>query len=89
MATLAQKVGSVLAQRFAGASLELKRLRPGDRIGGTVVWDGFTGLSQLDRQTQLRDALIEALAPDEHVKVSFILTVTPVERAAMTAKVAG
>jgi hypothetical protein len=77
---LTDKVEKALAKEFAGADVELKRLSPGQRVSGTLVWKGFAGKSQIERQTELRDAIDSNLEPAEQVKVSFILTLTPEEQ---------
>jgi hypothetical protein len=79
MAALEKKLTQALAQRFTGADIKLRQSRPGRRVGGTLVWDGFEGEPQIDRQTQLRRAIDAALPAEEQVQVSFILTLTPDE----------
>jgi hypothetical protein len=80
---LADKVEKALTQKFVGAEVELERLNPGQRVSGALVWKGFAGKSQIERQTELRDAIDSSLDPEEQAKVSFILTLTPQERSAL------
>lgn len=83
MVSLMSRVKRVLASHFNGAEVTLKRYTPGTRIGGQLVWDGFEGEMQIDRQVQLRRALRDGLTPEEQAQVSFILTLTPHEAASL------
>ncbi len=51
MAALEKKLTQALALRFSGADIKLRQSRPGRRVGGTLIWDGFEGEPQIDRQT--------------------------------------
>ena len=84
MATLNQKLKRALASKFRGADVKLTQVNRGKRIGGTLIWQGFEGEAQIDRQVELRRVIDEALPPDEQLQVSFILTVTPDEFASIT-----
>ena len=86
MATLMQRLEQALASRFEGAQIELKRYRQKNRVGGSVIWDGFEGQAQIDRQTELRRAIDAGLPPEEQLQVSFILTLTPDEAAAVATR---
>lgn len=84
MATMKHKLEQALASHFKGAELKLKGFSRGKRVVGTLVWKGFAGEPQIDRQVKLREVVDDALLPDERSKVSFILTVTPTEFASIT-----
>jgi hypothetical protein len=75
---LTNDLRQLLKNHFPGAQVKLTSFRPGDRVGGTLIWDGFDSQPQIDRQTLLRK-VIDALPPDQQLKVSFIMTVTPEE----------
>jgi hypothetical protein len=83
MDALILKVEKLFARKFPGAKMRLKRYRRGGPVGGVVAWKGFDGQEQIDRQISLRDAIRRNLPATEQAKVSFILTVTPHEDAAM------
>lgn len=83
MVSLMSRVKQVLASHFNGAEVTLKRYRSGAGIGGQLVWDGFEGEMQIDRQVRLRRAIREGLTPEEQAQVSFILTLTPHEAASL------
>jgi hypothetical protein len=83
MAGLMGRLEQVLSSRFRGAKAELKRYRPGNRVGGSLTWKGFEGMPQIERQTELRRAIDSALPANERLQVSFILTLTPDEEAVM------
>lgn len=84
MATLKRKLEQALASHFKGAQLKLTGFTRGKRVGGSVIWEGFAGEMQIDRQVKLRRVVNDALPPDEQHQVSFILTVTPDEFASIT-----
>lgn len=78
MATKIQEIEAALAARFRGADIELRRAKNG-RIRGSVIWDGFQGLPQIDRQVALGNALDEGVSEEQRSQVSMILTMTPDE----------
>lgn len=78
-----QKVRDVLENAFPGINVETEIL-PGGRISGFVVWAGFIGMDQVDRQTKVRDALRLGLG-EEAQEVGVLLTYTPDEMDAMSA----
>lgn len=78
-ASLAEKVEASLKARFAGASVELDPPVPGERIGGFLIWDGFDGVEQIERQRQVWKELRDKLDASEQQDVSAILTLTPDE----------
>jgi hypothetical protein len=82
MATQINGIKAALAGSFKGADIELRRATNG-RIRGSVVWQGFEGLAQIDRQVALGEALDEQLSPDQKAQVSMILTLTPDEAASI------
>lgn len=83
MAKVNEKLKSALASEFRGAKVQLGQQYSGKGLGGTLVWEGFEGKPQIDRQVELRRAIDKALGPGEQVQVSFILTVTPEEMASI------
>lgn len=80
---LIQQLNARFAAAFAGCQPMLTEFA-GERVGGTLVWNGFDGLSQLDRQRQLR-AVVRELPVESQLRVTFILSLTSEELAAMTA----
>ena len=78
-------VKQLLSAAFPGAEVHLKRFRPGNRIGGSVVWNGFDGQMQIDRQVRLRDVIDSELPAEQRTQVSFIMTLTPDEEAILAA----
>ncbi len=80
MEDLMTKVERVLHERFGDdARVELEQDSPTEKVGGYIVWDGFTDVEQLERQRQVWDALRSGLTADEERQVTAILTATPEE----------
>ncbi|MBM3500191.1 MAG: hypothetical protein FJX74_16160 [Armatimonadetes bacterium] len=77
---LRTKVSDTLTARFPGCRIEgLKRAPGGTRLGGTIVWDGFAGKTQLERQDLLWGALKDSLSEDEQAQISLLMAVTEEE----------
>jgi len=74
---LRQKIRRVLKQEFPKADITIDR--PGSKVTGLIVWQGFDGLEQIDRQSHLWKILRSRLSPDEQFKIAAILTMAPVE----------
>ena len=83
MGQLIKKVDAILAQNFQDIDVALVVKRGVSRIGGFVIWSGFSGQPQLERQSQLWKVLKANLSQEEELMLGTILTVTPQEVAAM------
>lgn len=79
--TFAEQVEALVHSTFPGASLHDFGEVPGlgGKIGGCVVWDGFSALDHLERQNQLWDALKGAFELAQLRQISMIMTFTPHE----------
>jgi acid stress-induced BolA-like protein IbaG/YrbA len=75
---LRKKISKVLRQKFPDARVSLDQ--PGERVSGMMVWKGFEGLEQLDRQDRVWKVLRAKLSRDEQLRIAAILTMTPLER---------
>lgn len=75
METLAR----VLQREFPG-SIPLLEPTPSGKIGGILLWDGFEGQPQHERQRVLWKKLREDISTEQQRGVSAILTLTPLER---------
>ncbi len=80
---MGQQVTHVLQQAFQGMNVELYEMSSG-RLSGTVIWDGFDGKEQGDRQHLIREVLKEALGAQAR-EVSVLLAYTPREMRLMQA----
>lgn len=80
-----RRLTELLGQHFTLGEVELEIAGP-RRVGGLLVWDGFVGREQIERQRTVWRVLREHLTPEEQLQVSAILTLTPEE---MTAARAG
>ena len=83
MERLINKVESVFKNAFRGATADLEQAKPSDKIGGFVIWEGFSGVDQLSRQHALSKALREGLSKQEFSRLTTILAATPAEAAVM------
>ncbi len=83
MEKLIDRLENVLKRVFRGATTELEVVRPGGKIGGFLIWSGFEGVEQIDRQRELARVIHEKLRVDDLSRVTTILTMTPEETAAM------
>jgi hypothetical protein len=78
-----RRVRRILTEKFPDAETELEIFPGAGKVGGYLIWKGFTDLDQLDRQRMVSKALRESLGDDYRSRVSTIFTVTPVEIMAM------
>ncbi len=76
------KLRRLLRDAFSGAEVKLDPSANG-KVGGLLIWDGFLGQDQVDRQRAVRDAVRRGLDTEEQRQISAILTVTPDEIAVM------
>jgi hypothetical protein len=77
---LRAKLRRILAQAFPNARVQLDHSKASDKYSGMMLWDGFDGQDQVDRQTRLWEVLRARLSPEEQQRVTAILTLTPAER---------
>lgn len=83
MDPLVEKLKQLFESQFSGATADLEVVKPLKKVGGFLVWEGFEGIEQIDRQRQLRHAVRDGLTPEEQARLTTILTVTPAEVAVM------
>ncbi len=69
MAKLNEKLKRALSSGFRGADVKLAEFTRGKRVSGTLVWEGFEGKAQIERQVELRRVIDGALQPDEQLQV--------------------
>jgi len=81
MDELIAKVKDILAKEFADATVELEQAHPAKKLAGSVVWSGFEGMEQIERQDCLWKALEKGMVKDEQLQITLILTLTPRELA--------
>ena len=74
------KVSQLLVRSFPDARISIDEAKPSKKLSGIVVWPGFDGLEQVDRQSRLWKVLRSKLSPEEQLKITAILTMTPAER---------
>ena len=83
MEQVIQEIQSILAGAFPGATAELELYPGGDKVGGSLIWDGFLDVQEIDRQRQISRALREKLGDDFRATTTTILAFTPWEVAVM------
>ena len=78
-----EQVDALLRRKFPNATTELE-LSPGSsKVTGLLIWDGFEGEEQMDRQDRVWKVIQAHLTPKQRQHVSAIFTVTPTELAVM------
>jgi hypothetical protein len=80
MGNLKDKVESLVAGNLAGASVELEEVPRIEKLSGLVIWEGFAGKPQRERQRELWSVLRHGLQEEEQLSLSAILTLTPAEQ---------
>ena len=82
MEGLKQRIEELVGTGFPGSELRWQEDNLIKRPSGTLVWEGFDGLSHIDRQQRLGAYLREHLGEDKTL-IGMIFTLTPRERAAI------
>jgi hypothetical protein len=75
-----RKLSKLLGRHFPSAKISLDQAKPAEKIGGMIIWDGFEGMDQVDRQNRLWKALRANLSPEEQLMITAILTMSATER---------
>jgi stress-induced morphogen len=78
MEDIKRRLSEVLTQQFPDSELEVVS-SSADRIGGLLIWKGFEGQEQIERQRTLWNVLRRSLSKDEQLQVASLLTLTPEE----------
>ncbi len=79
MEELKRKVELIIQQHFHGADVSLEEIPHTKRLSGHVLWEGFDGMTALERQRELRRTLRHDLEKEEELQLSVLLTLTPAE----------
>lgn len=82
MEALVQKLNELFQRQMPGCQFLPEMAKP--RVGGTILWEGFAGMDQVDRQKIVRTAIREHLDAEAQLKVSLIVTLTPQEYTIIT-----
>lgn len=88
METFKAALEQSLRNCFAGSDPQLEIVEPMEKVGGVLVWQGFEGVPQHERQARLWAFLRQNRDLLDQTRVTAILTVTPLEMAALLEGVA-
>ncbi len=85
--TLRKKIEDALREACAPATAEIRlEDAASDRMGGEVISSRFDGLRPSERQDLIWRFLDAALNRHEATRISFVVAVTPAERAELAAE---
>lgn len=79
-----EEVKSIVKQNFEGSQLFPEVDSTSHRLSGFLIWEGFAGLSQTDRQKKLWSVLRQRLGTHA-AQVSTVFTYTPSEYETLSA----
>jgi stress-induced morphogen len=79
---LKERLEQVLKSAFAEPQVEAD-LRPHGKVDALVVSSSFAAVRDVDRQTMIWQVLRRELTPEELLRVSFVLAVSPDEEMAL------
>lgn len=79
MDPLVEEIEGIFRRELPGSEPALETLAPSTKVSGYLVWDGFDGKEQTERQSSVRRVMRQYLAPEDLVRVSLVLTLTPHE----------
>lgn len=74
-----KKLANLLRDHFTDADIHIDPPSRTGRIGGTIVWAGFEGREQLDRQNEVWAIIDKHFSDDEKQRIALIMTLTPDE----------
>ena len=84
MEELINRLSSLLLEEFPKAEVVLEQASPAEKVGGFLIWSGFDGMEQIDRQQRLSGVIRSKLPREDQLRITAILTVTPDERSVPT-----
>lgn len=84
MEELINRLNSLLLAEFPDAEVVLEQASPAEKVGGFLIWSGFDGMEQIDRQQRLSDVIRSKLPREDQLRITAIFTVTPDERSVPT-----
>ena len=79
MEALIDKLQELLGNRFPGCEVNLEWGNSNCKVGGEIIWSGFDGMDQIDRQILLWSVVREALTEEEQAALTLVITFTPAE----------
>lgn len=78
-----EKLRTLLRSEFVNSQDELEP-RPPRKVGGFLIWEGFSGQEQIERQQQVWSVLRKRLSLEDQRRITAILTFTPTEWSAIS-----
>lgn len=76
---IVNRLKALFEKTFQNAHVDIDPPSPTGRIGGTIVWQGFEGRDQLDRQNEVWAIIDKNFNDDEKRNIILIMTLTPDE----------
>ncbi len=83
MEELEHAIKNALLAAFPGMQVQFDPYPGYGKLHGTLIWEGFQGRLQLDRQHQVWDVLQPKLTDDQRYATGFLVMATPAEAYAM------
>ncbi len=80
---IVKRVKKSLEERFPGAAIKVDSSPYSEKVSGYLVWDGFDGMEQIDRQERVIEWLDQRLGAEAKL-ISVILTYSTNEYQAMS-----
>lgn len=74
---LQARLEGVFAEELPGCRVMLDS--SATRLGGVVLWDGFSDLDQGERQHHIREIIRRHFDHEDQLKISLVVTFTPHE----------
>lgn len=79
MDPLVEEIEDIFRRELPGSEPALEAFAASTKVGGYLVWNGFSGKEQTERQSSVRRVMRQHLSPEDLVRVSLVLTLTPNE----------
>jgi hypothetical protein len=75
-----QKLKKALKEEFPSAKLELERNGPSAKIGGSIIWRGFSGKDDTGRVERVWRTIRRSMTQAEQEQLTFFFPLSPVEQ---------
>ncbi len=75
-----QKLKKVLKEEFPSAKLELERNGPSAKIGGLIIWRGFSGKDDVERVERVWRTIRRSMTQAEQEQLTFFFALNPIEQ---------
>lgn len=84
MGNIKGQVERIVQSYLPGAKVELDEIPLAEKIGGNIIWDGFSTMGTADRRKHLWNILRKYIQPTEDIQlIGLLIPLSPAEHHAL------